>query len=488
MTDARLPDPAVVVLAGAAGSGKSTWALERFRSAEVVSSDALRAAVGSGPSDLDASVDAFALLDQIVAARVRRSLTTVIDTLGLDPVRRSDYLRLARTAGLPAVLVIMNTAAALCRERNRLRDRPVPAPVLTEQLRRISSLAESADEEGWDLILIIDQASPVSAPLSKITVDDDHDRLAGPRVVLQVSRFPWGEADPSSWLRDLALRADEIGFHGLALMDHLIQIPQVDRAWEPIPEPWVTLGMIAGLDTDLRLGTLVSPVTFREPGIIAKTVATLDVLSNGRAFCGLGAGWWLREHQAYGLDFPGDSERLDRLQVCIETLRALWAPGTKAYHGRYVHLPETTCYPRPVGDVPIIVGGSGERRTLRIVAEQADGCNLPSEQKALQTKIDILRKHCAAVDRDPTSVEITVLDLPVIGIDREDVAVRVERLRGRLPAAVYAARHHAAPAVDHAQRHRQLAELGVSTIFLALPDLGGADDLERCAPLLTALR
>src|SRR5215211_2934546 len=251
MTDARLPDPAVVVLAGAAGSGKSTWALERFRSAEVVSSDALRAAVGSGPSDLDVSVDAFALLDQIVAARVRRSLTTVIDTLGLDPVRRSDYLRLARTAGLPAVLVIMNTAAALCRERNRLRDRPVPAPVLTEQVRRISSLAESADEESWDLILIIDQASPVSAPLSKITVDDDHDRLAGPRVVLQVSRFPWGEADPSSWLRDLALRADEIGFHGLALMDHLIQIPQVDRAWEPIPEPWVTLGMIAGFAGDL---------------------------------------------------------------------------------------------------------------------------------------------------------------------------------------------------------------------------------------------
>ena len=89
------------------------------------------------------------------------------------------------------------------------------------------------------------------------------------------------------------------------------------------PEPWITLGMLAGLDTNLRLGTLVSPVTFREPGIIAKTVATLDVLTNGRAFCGLGAGWWLREHQAYGLDFPNDRQRLDRLQVCIETLRAL---------------------------------------------------------------------------------------------------------------------------------------------------------------------
>jgi alkanesulfonate monooxygenase SsuD/methylene tetrahydromethanopterin reductase-like flavin-dependent oxidoreductase (luciferase family) len=105
----------------------------------------------------------------------------------------------------------------------------------------------------------------------------------------------------------------------------------------------------------------------------------------------------------------------------------------------------------------------------------------------LRSKIDILHRHCAAVGRDPESVEITVLDLPVIGTDREDAAVRVERLRGRLPAAVYAARHHAAPAVDHAQRYRELADLGVSTVFVALPDLTGADDLARCIPLLAAL-
>ena len=157
MTDARLPDPVVVVLAGAAGSGKSTWAAERFRATEIVSSDALRAAVGSGPADLDATADAFALLDQIVAARAKRSLTTVIDTLGLDPERRAGYRRLAREAGLPAVLVIMNTAAALCRERNRRRDRPVPAPILTDQLRRISRLLEAAHDEAWDQVLIIDQ-------------------------------------------------------------------------------------------------------------------------------------------------------------------------------------------------------------------------------------------------------------------------------------------------------------------------------------------
>ena len=117
--------------------------------------------VGSGPADLDASVDAFALLDQIVAARLSRSLTTVIDTLGLDPERRAFYLRQARAAGLPAVLVIMNTPAALCRQRNRDRDRPVPAPVITDQLRRVRSMINTAADEGWDEVLIID--SPVDA-------------------------------------------------------------------------------------------------------------------------------------------------------------------------------------------------------------------------------------------------------------------------------------------------------------------------------------
>ncbi len=492
MTAPRLPDPAVVVLAGAAGSGKSTWAAARFRPTETVSSDALRAVVGSGPADLDATTEAFDLLDQIVTARTRRGLTTVIDTLGLDPNRRRDYLRLARTVGLPAVLVVLDTPAALCRQRNRDRDRPVPAPVITEQLRRVRRLVAEAEDEGWDLVLV-EAAGTEMVPAEggpstgSGRISARAHQLGRPEVILQVSRFPWPEEDPTAWLVDLARAADAYGFAGLALMDHLIQIPQVDRAWEPIPEPWVTLGLLAGLDTRLRLGTLVSPVTFRAPGIIAKAAATLDVLSGGRAFCGLGAGWWLREHQAYGLDFPSDQERLDSLQVCIETLRALWAPGTKAYAGRYVHLPETTCYPRPVGDLPILVGGGGERRTLRIVAEQADGCNLPSDPKTLPRKIEVLRRHCAEVDRDPAAVEVTVLDLPIVGRDREDVAARVERLRGRTPAPVFAARHSAGLAADHAERYRGLADLGVGTVFLALPDLAGAEDLERCAPLLDAL-
>ncbi len=472
----------MVVLAGASGSGKSTWAAERYRPVEIVSADALRAVVGSGPGDLDASTDAFALLDRIVAARTSRSLTTVIDTLGLDEQRRLDYRSIADRAGLPAVLVILDTAPALCRRRNRERDRPVPAPAITDQLRRTRSLIAAADDEGWDVVLTVRTTdAPAAAPVTSPTTSPE--RGHRPEVILQLSRFPWPEADPGGWLRALALAADRIGFDGIALMDHLIQIPQVDRAWEPIPEPFVSLGLLAGLDTDLKLGTLVSPVSFREPGIIAKTVATLDALSGGRAFCGLGAGWWLREHQAYGLDFPPARERLDRLQVTIETLRALWAPGTKAYQGRFVRLPETTCYPRPIGDIPIIVGGSGPRRTLRIVAEQADGANLPSDEETLVPSLAVLRQHCAEVGRDPDSVAVTVLDLPVIGTDREDTAARVERLRGRTPAAVFAARHHAGTARDQARRYARLVDLGVDTVFVALPDLAGAEDLERCAEL-----
>ncbi len=485
----RLPDPALVVLVGASGSGKSTWAAERYRPQEVVSSDALRGIVGSGDHDLDASTDAFAILEQVVAARLGRGLCTVVDTLGLDAVRRAGWLASAREAGLPAVAVVLATPDDVCRRRNAGRDVPVPAPALSGQLRRMRSIAEDLAAEGWDVVIADGTAaatdgladappdrSPAAAPGERRT-------SAGVEVVLQVSRFPWGE-DPAAWLTAIALEADRLGFAGLALMDHLVQIPQVGRAWEPIPEPYVTLGLLAGLDTRLRLGTLVTPMTLRPAGVVAKAVATLDALTGGRAFVGVGAGWWDREHAGFGVPFPGARARLDLLEDGIETMRALWAPGTKEWQGTRVSLPETTCYPRPVGPVPVIVGGSGERRTLRIAARLGDGCNLPSDPELLSTKVAALHAHCQDVGRDPAEVAVTVLDLPVVGRDRDDAWQRVERLRGRTAAASYAARHHAGPAPDHAERYAALAEQGVTTVFLGLPDLADAEDLQRLAPLL----
>src|SRR5580698_994046 len=214
--------------------------------------------------------------------------------------------------------------------------------------------------EGWDLVTTARQAQPEAShtPGARAAASEQRQRPVRMGLVLQLSRFSWDEdpEGPARWLAGVARAAAEAGLQGIALMDHLIQIPQVGRAWEPIPEPWVTLGMLAGLEPGLRLGTLVTPVTFRPPGILAKTVATLDVLSGGRSFCGIGAGWWAREHAGFGLPFPSARTRFDELESAVETLRALWQPGTRQYSGLRVSLPETTCYPRPVSPVPLIVG------------------------------------------------------------------------------------------------------------------------------------
>ncbi|HEU4336042.1 MAG TPA: LLM class flavin-dependent oxidoreductase [Nocardioides sp.] len=475
----RLPDPALVVLVGASGSGKSTWATARYRAEEVVSSDALRGVLGSGPHDLDASTDAFAVLETIVAARLGRGLTTVVDTLGLDATRRRAWLEAARAAGLPAVAVVLDTPDAECRRRNGARSRPVPAAVLTAQLRSVHDVRPALDAEGWDLVVPVatDPQDVRPEPAAQPSPPPDRTSSLGLRTVLQVSRFPWGE-DPLAWLTDVARAADEAGFAGLALMDHLIQVPQVGRAWEPIPEPWVTLGAIAAARTHLELGTLCTPVTFRPAGVTAKAAATLSALTGGRAFVGIGAGWFAREHAAYGIPFPPAGERLDDLERAVVTMKALWAAGTKAYDDHGVVLPETTSYPRPVAPVPVVVGGSGERRTLRIAAQHGDACNLRTTDEAeLERLVGVLRAHCEDVHRDPAEVAVTVLDLPVVGADRDDVWARVEALRGRTPAATYAARTHAATVAGHRDRWARLAGLGVSTIFVATPGLVGPEDV-----------
>lgn len=247
-----IPDPALVVLVGAAGSGKSTWAAAHYRSAEIVSSDALRAIVGSGTGDLDASTDAFAALDLILAARVRRGLTTVIDTLGFDRDRRLAYLALGRGAGMPCVAVHFTAPHAVCRARNAERDRPVPAAALAQQVKRSTAVAAELAAEGWDRVQSIDTTLAVqpgpparTPPVTRGATSSSWPPLPGQGIdyILNISRFPWG-ADPTGWLRDIALAAADVGFAGIALMDHLIQIPQStghgSRSQSPM-SPSVTL-------------------------------------------------------------------------------------------------------------------------------------------------------------------------------------------------------------------------------------------------------
>ncbi len=474
-----------MVLVGPSGSGKTTWARTYFAAGEVVSSDALRAQVGTGEGDLDASADAFAVLDAVVAARLRRGLTTVVDTLGLDPSRRVGWREDARAAGLPVVAVQLVTDAAVGRRRNAARDRRVPARVLAEQVKQAAAL--TLDSEGFDLVVRVDGGQddmppgPPGPAVARAGAGSGSER-GGLQFALQVSAFPWGE-DPRTWLATVARAAEEVGFSSLAVMDHLIQIPQVGRAWDPLPEAYVTLGYLAGVTDRIGLGALVTPVTFRSIPLLAKMIGTLDTVSGGRAFCGIGAGWQEREHAAYDLPFPSAGARLDALEEGIGTLRAFWGPGTKA-HGR---LPETTAYPRPLqGQVPVIVGGGGERRTLDIAARLGDGCNVPSTVPALDRKIDVLRAHCARAGRDPRDVAITVLDVPIVGGTPDQVAALVERHRGRQQAQVYARAHSAGTVADHVRRYRELGDRGVSTVFVSFPDLTGAGEVERFSPVVEA--
>ncbi len=270
----------------------------------------------------------------------------------------------------------------------------------------------------------------------------------------------------------VARAAQQVGLEGIALMDHLIQIPQVGREWEDLPEPFVTLGLLAGAAPGLRLGTLVSPVSLRTAGLLAKTVATLDVLTGGRAFCGIGAGWWGREHAAYGLPFPPARRAAGPARGQHRGDAGAVATG----HGGVLRASGSSC-PRP----PATRGRSGRCRSSSAAAGRGcwasparlgDACNLPSDPAVLEPGIALVRAACEEAGRDPAEVAVTVLDVPVVGRDREHAAQLVERLRGRTAAAAYARAHHAGMAADHAERYRELAELGVSTVFVALPGPG----------------
>jgi alkanesulfonate monooxygenase SsuD/methylene tetrahydromethanopterin reductase-like flavin-dependent oxidoreductase (luciferase family)/predicted kinase len=485
-----LPDPALVWLVGPAGSGKSTWASERFRPGEIVSSDALRAAVGTGEHDLDASADAFAALELIAAARLQRTLTTVIDTLGFDGDLRARLRDRAVARGMAFVAVVFDTNEEVCRARNAARDRSVPSKVLTSQFHRYRQVREQLAAEKGSVVVAgeADVVEPSHAPGSAAARSRQREDAASMSFFLHVSGFEWidGAAGFGPQLAELAATAEGAGFEGISVMDHVMQIPQVGRPWEEMPEALTTLAYLAAGTTHLRLSPLVANVTMRPPALLAKIVATLDVLSAGRAECGLGAGWFEKEQAGYGIPFPPPAARLDVLEDTLRLLPMMWGPGAKAFVGKRIEVPAATCYPRPVQEhVPVIVGGAG-RRTLRLAAELADGCNLLYRADRLEGQLAQVREHCVSVGRDPADVLLTVLDVTVCAGTRDELGRAIERLRGNEAAARAARRLNAGTVDDLIGRYRLLAEAGVARVYVSLADLGGPDTVARFAPVVAA--
>lgn len=490
----NLPSPCVVILVGPGASGKSTWAALHFPLDTVISSDRLRALVGSGEDDIAASADAFSLLDEVIRKRLARRLTTVIDTLGLDTERRRSWLALARQHDLPCVAVAFDTPAAECRERNRNRAKRIPSDVLTAQLRTWRLVRDLISTEGYDAVLTPQTVRVVPKVFATATAAAlrQSEQPTSLRFGLQLGTFTFsgGAAETGTRIREIGAAAESAGVEAIYVMDHFRQIPQVGRAWDDFLEGYTTLSYLAACTTRARLGVLVTGITYRNIAHLGKIIATLDVLSAGRAICGLGAAWFKEEHVAYGWEFPTTAARYALLEDALQLLPLMWGPGKRSFSGRAVSVPDTSCYPRPLqAKVPIVVGGGGERHTLRLAAQYADAANVLGDAATVRHKTSVLRRHCRDLGRDPAGVEMTHLSTALIGSDDSHVRDLVERLRPpRQAGARYAEAVNAGTVEDHIGRFREIAEAGASEVVVRLPDLDDPAPIERLAKVIAAFR
>lgn len=234
------------------------------------------------------------------------------------------------------------------------------------------------------------------------------------KVGLQINRFdfPGGDAKIYQNLKNICAASEAAGLDSLWVMDHFFQIEHIGDYKEPMMEAYTTLGFIAGITSKVKLGTMVTGVIYREPAVLIKAVTTLDDVSNGRAYFGIGAGWNDQEAKALGLTDPLNSRRFDRLEDTLKLALQMWKSNSASFKGKVYNLPEPYLSPQPVSKPhpPILIGGGGEQKTLRYVAEYADACNLfARDPEMLKHKLEVLKKHCQDIGRDYLEIEKTVL-------------------------------------------------------------------------------
>jgi F420-dependent oxidoreductase-like protein len=283
------------------------------------------------------------------------------------------------------------------------------------------------------------------------------------KLGLQIPDFtyPGGPATLGKDLAAIAKTADDAGFASIAVMDHFFQIRGVGPSENEMLEAYTTLGYLAAHTTRADLFTLVTGTIYREPGLLAKIVTTLDVLSGGRAWLGIGAAWNDEESRGLGFSFPETRERLERLEETVQICLQMWTDDEKPYHGRHYQLerplnsPQALTRPHP----PILIGGGGEKRTLRLVARYAQACNLfPGPD--LARKLDVLRAHCEAEGRDYDEIEKTVY----YGYDVGDGGENVQRIVDDLGGFAEMGFSHAIGQVKGVHRLEPLETIGGQVI------------------------
>lgn len=252
-------------------------------------------------------------------------------------------------------------------------------------------------------------------------------------ISISLTTYP-GSETVSANLAELGRAADDCGLHTIWATDHLIQADPTASATDPMLEAYSVLCFLAATTRRVRLGAMVSPVTFRTPAMLIKIVTTLDVLSAGRAWLGLGAGYQQDEAAAMGLPLPPTSERFEYLEDTLRLAEQMWRGDTAPFDGSRTHLQRPLCFPPPVTRPrpPILIGGTGEQRTLRLAAEHADACNLfdiPDGGTTIRRKLDVLRRHCEAVGRDYDEISKTVSTGLADGESAEEFGARCTELR-----------------------------------------------------------
>jgi F420-dependent oxidoreductase-like protein len=253
------------------------------------------------------------------------------------------------------------------------------------------------------------------------------------RLGLQIPSFTYPgvpDAELFERIAAIATTAESSGFDSVFVMDHLNQIGSIGPRHEPMLESYTLLSGIAARTKDVNLGALVTGVTYRNPAFLAKVATTLDIVSSGRAILGLGAAWNEDEHRGFGYRFPPASERLGRLEEALQICRAMFREDAPTFEGRHYRIHEVLNFPRPVraGGPPILVGGMGERKTLRLVARYADACNIFGDPATARHKLDVLAGHCDELGRDPDEITKSRLGTLVLGESDEAAARKVDRL------------------------------------------------------------
>ena len=244
------------------------------------------------------------------------------------------------------------------------------------------------------------------------------------RLGLQIPNFDLPGVAPEQLLDRLAAiagAAEDAGFDSVFVMDHLHQIPGVGPPENRMLEGNTVLAALAARTTRANLGLMVAGVTYRNPALLAKITTSIDVLSGGRAILGIGGAWYEEEHRAYGFDFPPVGERLARLGEALQIARAMFTQEQATFEGRYYRVEGVMNNPRPIrGDIPILVGGSGERKTLKLVAQYADACNIFGDPDRVRHLLGVLEAHCADVGRDPGEITKTRLGTLVVAPTHEE--------------------------------------------------------------------